>query len=168
MGYIGSQPKGGRKIPVSTHRGGIMARAFVLVFAILAMALLCYAPPASAQIAVSIGEAPVCPYGYFAYAPYNCAPYGYYGPDWFVGGVFIGAGRWFHGPEHFSGHVDNRFDPHHGYRGPMPGRGDEPNNHFHGNEARDGRGHVVKGDHEASKERELPGHQQGGHGPEHH
>jgi hypothetical protein len=20
------------------------------------------------------------------------------GPDWFVGGVFIGAGRWFHGP----------------------------------------------------------------------
>jgi hypothetical protein len=145
-----------------------MAKAFVLVFAILTMALLCYAPPASAQIAVSIGEPPVCPYGYFSYAPYNCAPYGYYGPDWFVGGVFIGAGRWFHGPEHFSGHVDNRFDPHHGYRGPMPGRGDEPNNHFHGNEARDGRGNVVKGDHEAGKERELPGHQQGGHGPEHH
>jgi hypothetical protein len=106
----------------------------------------------------------VPPNGYFSYAPYNCAPYGYYGPDWFVGGEFIGAGRWFHGPEHFSGHVDNRFDPHHGYRGPMPGRGDDPNNHFHGNEARDGRGHVVKHEHDARNEHRLPG----GRGQERH
>src|SRR6201984_1707603 len=41
--------------------------------------------------------APVCAYGYYGYAPYACAPYGYYGPDWFVGGVFIGAGPWFRG-----------------------------------------------------------------------
>ena len=27
--------------------------------------------------------------------PYACAPYGYYGPDWFAGGVFIGAGPWY-------------------------------------------------------------------------
>jgi hypothetical protein len=40
---------------------------------------------------------PVCAYGYYPYAPYACAPYGYYGPSWFSGGVFIGAGPWFHG-----------------------------------------------------------------------
>jgi len=145
-----------------------MSKVFALVFAALTVTLLCCAPPASAQIAVSIGVAPVCPYGYFSYAPYNCAPYGYYGPDWFVGGVFIGAGPWFHGPAHFSGHVDNRFDPRHGYKGPMPARGDEPNNNFHGNEARDGKGHVVKGDHNASSEHALPGHSQGGGHPEGH
>lgn len=38
---------------------------------------------------------PVCAYGYYEYYPYACAPYGYYGPDWFVNGVFIGAGPWF-------------------------------------------------------------------------
>ena len=40
---------------------------------------------------------PVCAYGYYNYAPYACAPYGYYGPRWFTGGVFIGAGPWYHG-----------------------------------------------------------------------
>src|SRR6202046_2028985 len=64
-----------------------------------------------------IGAAPVCDYGYYSYYPYACAPYGYYGPDWFVGGLFIGAGPWFHGPRGFYGHVDNRWDPHHGYAG---------------------------------------------------
>ena len=44
-----------------------------------------------------VGPAPVCAYGYYSHYPYACAPYGYYGPDWFVGGVFIGAGPWFHG-----------------------------------------------------------------------
>jgi hypothetical protein len=52
---------------------------------------------ASAQVAVSIGEPPVCPYGYYEVPPYNCAPDGFYGPEWFSGGVFIGAGPWFHG-----------------------------------------------------------------------
>src|SRR5258708_36658176 len=46
---------------------------------------------------VYVAPAPVCAYGYYGYAPYACAPYGYYGPDWFAGGVFIGAGPWFHG-----------------------------------------------------------------------
>jgi hypothetical protein len=41
--------------------------------------------------------APVCAYGYYPDYPYACAPYGYYGPSWFSGGVFIGAGPWFHG-----------------------------------------------------------------------
>ena len=66
---------------------------------------LSIAPYAHAQrigIEVGVGPAyvrpaPVCAYGYYAYYPYACAPYGYYGPSWFSGGVFIGAGPWFHG-----------------------------------------------------------------------
>jgi len=27
------------------------------------------------------GGAPVCSYGYYGYAPYACAPYGYYGSE---------------------------------------------------------------------------------------
>jgi ribosomal-protein-alanine N-acetyltransferase len=66
------------------------------------------------------------PYGYYDTAPYGCAPYGYYGPEWFTGGVFIGAGPWFHGPDNFQGHVNNRFHPDHGYKGPAPKVGDKP------------------------------------------
>jgi hypothetical protein len=102
---------------------------------------------AKAQVAIRIGPAPVCPYGYYDYPPYYCAPYGYYGPEWFVGGVFLGAGPWFHGPAGFFGHVDNRFDPHHGYHGPFPEHADQRFNHFHGNEMRDGRGHIGGGEH---------------------
>ena len=102
-----------------------MFKISVFSFAVLLAGLLCSAPVAPAQVAVgvNIGPAPVCPYGYFDYAPYDCAPYGYYGPDWFVGGVLLGAGPWFHGPHGFYGHVDNRFDPHHGYAGPLPEHG---------------------------------------------
>src|SRR5262249_33928271 len=32
----------------------------------------------------------------YDYAPYACAPYGFYGPDYFVNGIFIGAGPWYH------------------------------------------------------------------------
>jgi hypothetical protein len=46
---------------------------------------------------VAVAGPPVCAYGYYSYYPYACAPYGYYGPDWFSGGVFIGAGPWYHG-----------------------------------------------------------------------
>src|ERR1700722_16867764 len=49
-------------------------------------------------VGVAVGAAPVCAYGYYGYYPYACAPYGYYGPDWFAGGLFVGAGPWFHGP----------------------------------------------------------------------
>jgi hypothetical protein len=108
-------------------------------------------PKTQAQISVEIGAAPNCPYGYYDAAPYNCAPYGYYGPEWFSGGTFIG-GQWFHGPANFRGHVNNNYHPEHGYKGPMPERGEvaKPENsvdkvaHFKGNEVRDGRGHVGK------------------------
>jgi hypothetical protein len=117
--------------------------------------------PAQISVGVNIGPAPICPYGYFDYAPYDCAPYGYYGPDWFVGGVFLGAGPWFHGPHGFYGHVDNRFDPHNGYHGPLPARGAQPFQHFQGNEARDGQGHVGTAPHDAGGEHQ-PGFQGGG------
>src|SRR5579864_1898762 len=60
------------------------------------------ASAAHAQVFVGVGPGyygppPNCVYGYYDYAPYACAPYGYYGPDYFVGGVFIGAGPWFRG-----------------------------------------------------------------------
>jgi len=57
--------------------------------------LMATAPQAKAQVGVEIGTAPDCPYGYYDVAPYACAPAGYYGPEWFVDGVFIGAGPWF-------------------------------------------------------------------------
>lgn len=38
---------------------------------------------------------PVCEWGFYPTYPFGCAPYGYYGPEWFVDGVFIGAGPWY-------------------------------------------------------------------------
>src|ERR1700679_993208 len=126
----------------------------VVLFAIV-FATFSLVRPADSQVSVgiNIGVAPVCPYGYFDYAPYDCSPYGYYGPDWFVGGVFLGAGPWFHGPRGFYGHVDNRYDPHNGYHGPVPERGAQPFPHFQPNEARDGQGHVGNAGHAPTAER---------------
>ena len=126
-------------------------RGFILTLsaAVIGIGLSGVAPNANAQVSVgvNIGPAPACPYGYYDVAPYNCAPYGYYGPEWFNDGVFIGVGPWFHGDEHFYGHVDNRFHPDHGYKGEFPKAGDRAEKHidaehFHGNEMRDGRGHT--------------------------
>ena len=122
---------------------------YALAAAVAVIGFTATTPKAEAQVNIDIGAEPGCPYGYYDFAPYPCAPYGYYGPEWFVGGVFVGAGPWFHGPDHFRGHVDNRFDVHRGYRGPVPNRGDSPErskhldqiDHFRGNEMRDGRGH---------------------------
>src|ERR1700740_1260729 len=64
---------------------------------------------AHAQVAVGIGYgpgyyggyggyfggSPDFAYGYYGYYPYDCAPYGFYGSDWFVNGIFIGAGPWY-------------------------------------------------------------------------
>jgi len=99
---------------------------------------------AAAQVAVSIGVAPVCPYGYYEGTPYGCAPDGYYGPEWFSGGVFVGAGPWYHGSDHFYGHVDHKLDYRKGYHGPMPARGESPAEHraeFHGQAMHDVHGH---------------------------
>jgi hypothetical protein len=122
---------------------------YLTLTALAGSLLLVTAPRTNAQISVNIGPAPVCPYGYYAVPPYNCAPYGYYGPEWFTGGIFIGAGPWYHGHDHFYGHVDPRFHPDHGYHGAYPRRGEAPragwNGHaeqFHGGEMRDEHGQV--------------------------
>jgi len=123
---------------------------YFVVAAIAGICLTAGASKPAAQVAVDIGVAPDCPYGYYDYTPYDCAPYGYYGPEWFSGGIFIGAGPWFHGHDGFHGHVNNRFDVSHGYKGPKPNRGEkaDPHNrvdhvaHFKGNEMRDGHGHA--------------------------
>ena len=124
---------------------------FLLLAAVAGGCFASAVPKAEAQVSVNIGVAPECPYGYYDEAPYGCAPAGYYGPEWFSGGVFIGAGPWFHGGGDFRGHVNNAFHPAHGYAGPLPNRGEraEPakrvdSAHFKGNEVRDGRGHTVE------------------------
>src|ERR1700678_4657095 len=124
---------------------------FFALAAVAGICLMASTPKTAAQVSVNIGVAPECPYGYYDVPPYDCAPYGYYGPEWFTGGVFIGAGPWFHGSADFHGHVNNRFHPDHGYHSPMPARRERPapgNHldtvaHFKANEVRDGRGHVV-------------------------
>jgi hypothetical protein len=81
---------------------------YVALLALLAM------PLAYSQAAVRVGMnvgvgvgvggyvagPPVCSYGYYPDYPYSCAPYGYYGPNWFANGIFIGAGPWYHGWGH--------------------------------------------------------------------
>src|ERR1700723_901386 len=122
---------------------------FLMLTAVAGGCFAAIGPAAEAQVSVNIGVAPDCPYGYYDVAPYGCAPSGYYGPEWFTGGVFVGAGPWFHGPANFHGHVNNSFHPDHGYHGPVPARGEKPvpekrvdAAHFKGNEVRDGHGHT--------------------------
>jgi hypothetical protein len=124
----------------------------LMVGAVVATCFAVNAPVSAVELGINIGLAPVCPYGYFDVAPYSCAPSGYYGPEWFSGDVFIGAGPWFHGANEFRGQVNNAYHPEHGYNGAMPSRGEraEPakrvdKEHFQGNEERDGRGHATEG-----------------------
>ena len=118
---------------------------FFRLLVVPAFALLCVAGASvrsEAQISISIGVAPVCPYGYYNYAPYSCAPFGYYGPQWFTGGVFLGAGPWFRGPVGFHGYINHDYDPRFGYHGAFPVRGERADwgrhrgweHEFHGNE----------------------------------
>ncbi|MGB9068808.1 MAG: hypothetical protein WCC21_09565 [Candidatus Acidiferrales bacterium] len=117
---------------------------YLRIFAVLGL-VFCAASFAHAQrVVVGVGVGgpapivagpPVCSYGYYSYAPYACAPYGYYGPEWFSSGVFIGAGPWFHG---YYGHPGFYGRPGWGGRGfvgrpgfgPGPARG--PVGGFHG------------------------------------
>jgi hypothetical protein len=124
---------------------------FLALAAVAGGCFTALASNADAQVAINLGVAPVCPYGYYDAAPYSCAPSGYYGPEWFSGDVFIGAGPWFHGRDDFRGNVNNAYHPDHGYKGAMPDRGEKfdaakrvDSAHFTGNEERDGRGHATE------------------------
>jgi len=103
-----------------------------LAFPALIVALLNISNSEPAQVSVNIGAARFARMATSTTPRTNCAPYGYYGPEWFTGGVLIGVGPWFHGPHDFHGNVDNRFDPHHGYGRSFPERGDKAFNHFRG------------------------------------
>jgi hypothetical protein len=69
----------------------------LIIGALLSMLLPFTPAPASAQVGVGVqigGAPPACPYGYYDYAPYACAPSGYWGPEYFYNGIFIGVGPW--------------------------------------------------------------------------
>jgi hypothetical protein len=84
------------------------------------------------------GPAPICDYGYYNYYPYACAPYGYYGPEWFNSGFFIGAGPWFGG---FRGGFRGRdFDRGRDFRGGFNGRQGFNNRGFQGRQGFNNRG----------------------------
>jgi hypothetical protein len=96
---------------------------YLTLLAIFALIALVPAAKADAQVrfGVAVGGypypygPPVCAYGYYPYYPYACAPYGYYGPDWFYGGVFIGAGPWLRGGYYGRGYGYGGY--YGGYRG---------------------------------------------------
>ena len=96
---------------------------FLRYLAILSILLVPAAAYSHAQVSIGVGiggpvyggygyAPPVCAYGYYGYYPYACAPYGYYGPSYFVGGLFIGAGPWYH-----YGYPGYRYGGYYGYRG---------------------------------------------------
>jgi hypothetical protein len=99
--------------------------------ALLSGAAICVAmafmPKANAQISVGInlgGPPPVCQWGYYDYAPYSCAPQGYYGDGYFYNGIFLGVGPWANwgyahgwGGHRFAGARGGRYVP--GHRDPQ-------------------------------------------------
>jgi hypothetical protein len=77
-----------------TLRGSFMRGLRTLLCATAMLAPMAMMPTGEAQVFVNIGVPPVCSYGYYEYAPYACAPVGYYGPGYFYNGVFLGIGPW--------------------------------------------------------------------------
>src|SRR5580658_2427447 len=65
-----------------------------LLLATSLLSALALAPTVNAQVSISLGVPPVCSYGYYDYAPYGCAPVGFYGPGYFYNGIFLGVGPW--------------------------------------------------------------------------
>jgi hypothetical protein len=99
------------------------------------------ATASQAQVGIGVevgGPPPVCEYGYYDYAPYECAPDGYYGSGYFYNGIFLGVGPWYHwgyghgwGSYRFHGAGYGRHGygyrghavTHQGYRGSYHGNG---------------------------------------------
>jgi hypothetical protein len=72
-----------------------MMRGFkIFLSASALLAGMAIAPAARAQIVVGVSVQPVCSWGYYDYAPYACAPVGFYGPGYFYNGIFLGMGPW--------------------------------------------------------------------------
>jgi hypothetical protein len=69
----------------------------VLLSAAALVLSLAFLPTAKAQVSIGInvgGGPPACAYGYYDYAPYSCAPAGFYGDGYFYNGIFLGVGPW--------------------------------------------------------------------------
>jgi hypothetical protein len=76
-------------------------KSLTLFLVLLALPALHSQAQVAIRVGVNIGPSygvyhapPVCEWGFYPTYPFGCAPYGYYGPEWFVNGVFIGAGPW--------------------------------------------------------------------------
>src|SRR5579871_855943 len=91
--------------PTKADLGQEVVMRYLKSFALLAVLMVFPLAHSQAQVGVGIGVnvgpgyvagPPVCEYGYYDYYPYACAPYGFYGPNYFVNGFFIGAGPWYH------------------------------------------------------------------------
>ena len=76
---------------------------YVKYLAMLGVFVVLAATPSPAQVSIGVHIGrdygyshvpPACPYGYYPDYPFGCAPYGYWGPQYFVNGVFIGVGPW--------------------------------------------------------------------------
>ena len=126
-----------------------MRRWKLLVLPALAGAIWGATPAAPAQVSVSIGAAPVCPYGY--YDPRRTSAH-LTATTARSGSAAVSLLEPDHGSmarHDFYGHVDNHYDPHHGYHGPYPAHGEHADpdrmahhaENFHGSDMRDGRGH---------------------------
>src|ERR1700744_1012428 len=118
-----------------TARGGCMKSFRFVLMAMLLAVPLALASKANAQVGVGVGVGPAvvdapyaygppdCAWGYYPYYPYGCAPYGYYGANWFVGGLFIGAGPWYHWGWYGHPGYGWGYRGGYGYRGGFAGRG---------------------------------------------
>ncbi len=109
---------------------------YVALLALLTLPLAYSQAQVRVGVGIGVGPGyvagpPACAYGYYPDYPYACAPYGYYGPSFFVNGLFIGAGPWYHGGwghgywgRGYYGHgVEGRGFAGRGYVGHGPGHG---------------------------------------------
>jgi hypothetical protein len=93
--FIGIRASCSHEATTDTLRGSHMRGLKALLGTTALLAGLAMAPAAQAQIVINIGGAPPsCAYGYYGYAPYSCAPMGYYGSGYFYNGIFVGIGPW--------------------------------------------------------------------------
>jgi hypothetical protein len=147
----------------------VLRRGCIALFgAAMLLPFAAVTPKAEAQISINIGgPPPVCPYGYYDYAPYRCAPVGFYGPGYFYNGIFLGVGPWAHwgyrhgwGSHRFVGSRGGRYYPGHRYNERR--YVDRPHGYARGHERRE-----YRGGHEAYRGAHGGGHG-GGHGEHGH
>src|ERR1700712_4406099 len=105
----------------------------VLLWLLMLVAPFEMAPKTQAAVVVVVGVQPVCHFGYYSYAPYRCAPVGYYGPGYFHNGIFLGVGPWAHwgyangwGSYRFVSSGGGHYYPHGGYHSGYPPHGHPP------------------------------------------